>query len=151
MKIERAKVKDAPSLHEIINHFAKKGDMLPRSLSEIYENIRDFFVVRDGEEIVGAVALHIIWGDLAEIKSLSVREEYQGRGIGKSLVRACLEEAKKLGIPRVFCLTNNPSFFEKLGFKEIDVMELPRKIWGECQRCPKFPHCDEVAMTRDIV
>jgi len=148
--VERARIKDAPYLHELINHFARKGDMLPRPLSEIYENIRDFFVVRDGEKVVGTVALHIIWGDLAEIKSLSVWEEYQGRGIGGELVRACLDEARELGIPRVFCLTNKPKFFEKFGFKEVDVMELPRKIWGECQRCPKFPHCDEVAMTIDI-
>ncbi|GAH92768.1 unnamed protein product, partial [marine sediment metagenome] len=115
-------------------------------LSEIYENIRDYFVVRQGEQIIACAALHVMWSDLAEIKSVAVAEGSQGRGIGDQLVEACLKEAKELGMPTVFCLTYKPAFFERLGFSQLDKMELPRKVWGECYRCPKFPDCDEVAL-----
>lgn len=146
MKVDNAKVGDADSIHRIINRFADKGDILPRALSEIYENIRDFFVVRNEGEVVACAALHISWLDLAEIRSLAVDEKNQNQRIGSLLVQACLDEAKALGIPTVFCLTSEPAFFEKHGFKLVDKAELPRKVWGECYRCPKFPDCDEVAL-----
>lgn len=146
MKVDNAKVGDADSIRRMINRFADKGDILPRALSEIYENIRDFFVVRNEGEVVACAALHISWLDLAEIRSLAVDEKNQNQRIGSSLVRACLDEAKALGIPTVFCLTREPAFFEKHGFKLVDKAELPRKVWGECYRCPKFPDCDEVAL-----
>ena len=146
MKVDNAKVGDADSIHRIINRFADKGEILPRALSEIYENIRDFFVVRNEGEVVACAALHISWLDLAEIRSLAVDEKNQNQRIGSLLVQACLDEAKALGIPTVFCLTSEPAFFEKHGFKLVDKAELPRKVWGECYRCPKFPDCDEVAL-----
>lgn len=146
MKVDKAKIADVPQAHELINYFADKGEMLPRALSEIYENIRDFFVLREGDEIVGCVALHVAWADLAEIKSLAVKEDRQDQGLGSLLVQACLEEARELGIPTIFCLTYKPAFFEKYGFHQVDKLELPRKVWGECYRCPKFPNCDEVAL-----
>lgn len=146
MKVDNAKVGDADSMHRMINRFADNGDILPRALSEIYENIRDFFVVRNEGEVVACAALHVSWLDLAEIRSLAVEEKSQKQEIGSSLVQACLDEAKALGIPTVFCLTREPAFFEKQGFKLIDKAELPRKVWGECYRCPKFPDCDEVAL-----
>jgi len=146
MKVDNAKVGDADSIRRMINRFADKGDILPRALSEIYENIRDFFVVRNEGEVVACVALHISWLDLAEIRALAVDEKNQNQRIGSSLVQACLDEAKALGIPTVFCLTSEPAFFEKHGFKLVDKAELPRKVWGECYRCPKFPDCDEVAL-----
>ena len=133
-------------MHRMINHFADKGEMLPRPLSELYENIRDFFVIRQGDKVIACAALRISWSDLAEIKSLAVAKDSQEQGIGASLVEACLNEAKELGIPTVFCLTYQSAFFEKLGFCQIDKMELPRKIWTECYHCPKFPDCDEVAL-----
>jgi amino-acid N-acetyltransferase len=144
---ERAKIRDAPQMHRLINHFADKGEMLARSLSEIYENIRDYFVVRQGERVVACVALRVSWSDLAEIKSLAVAKDSQEQGIGAQLVEACLKEARELGIPTVFCLTYKSAFFEKVGFSQIDKAELPHKVWGECYRCPKFPNCDEVALT----
>lgn len=147
MRVEKARIADVPQMHRLVNYFADKGEMLHRPLSEMYENIRDHFVVREGDEVVGCVALHVSWEDLAEIKSLAVAEGKQDGGIGALLVQACLEEARRLGISTVFCLTYKPDFFEKLGFRRIDVMELPRKVWGECYRCPKFPNCDEVALT----
>ncbi len=133
-------------MHRMINCFADKGEMLPRPLSELYENIRDFFVIRQDDKVIACAALHISWSDLAEVKSLAVAEGSQEQGIGARLVEACLNEAKELGIPTVFCLTYRPPFFEKSGFSQIDKMELPRKIWTECYRCPKFPDCDEVAL-----
>jgi len=144
--VEKARISDATQMHELINYFADKDEMLARSLSEIYENIRDYFVVRQGERVIACASLHVMWSDLAEIKSVAVAEGSQGQGIGDQLVEACLKEAKELGMPTVFCLTYKPAFFERLGFSQLDKMELPRKVWGECYRCPKFPDCDEVAL-----
>ncbi|HJW88349.1 MAG TPA: N-acetyltransferase [Dehalococcoidia bacterium] len=146
MQIEKARIDDVPAIHRLVNFFADRGEMLHRPLSEVYENLRDFFVIRKDEELVACVALHICWSDLAEIKSLAVREEDQDQGVGKTLAEACIEEARGLGIATLFALTYKPTFFEKLGFKRVDVQELPRKVWGECQRCPKFPNCDETAL-----
>jgi len=150
MTATKANIYDAASMQELINSFAAKDLMLARALSEIYENIRDYFVVRDGNQVIGCAALHVNWLDLAEIKSLAVDEKKQRQGIGSSLVQACLDEAKQLGMPTVFCLTYKPAFFEKHGFQLIDRMELPRKVWVECYRCPKFPNCDEVALIRHM-
>ena len=146
--VEKAKIQDVPQIHRLINYFADRDEMLPRSLSEIYENIRDYFVYRKGDRLLACAALHIIWSDLAEIKSVAVAEEYQKQGVGTTLVDACLKEAEALGIPTIFCLTYQPAFFEKFGLSQIDKMELPRKVWTECFRCPKFPDCGEVALIR---
>lgn len=146
-RIEKAKIADVPQLQRLINYFAEKGEMLPRSLSEIYENLRDYFVIREKDEAIAGVALHILWSDLAELKALAVAEGVQGQGLGAALTRACLQEAENLGIATVFALTYQPAFFEKFGFKRVEVMSLPRKVWTECYRCPKFPNCDEVALT----
>ena len=144
--VEKARISDATQMQELINHFADKGEMLARPLSEIYENIRDYFVVRDGERVIACAALHVSWSDLAEIKSVAVIEDNQKQGFGDQLVESCLKEAKELGISNVFCLTYKPAFFEKCGFAQVDKAELPQKVWGECYRCPKFPDCHEVAL-----
>ena len=144
--VEKARIQDVPQIHRLINYFADKDEMLPRPLSEIYENIRDYFVVRKGEQVIACAALHVMWSDLAEIKSVAVAEDSHRQGIGARLMEACLKEVKGLGIPTVFCLTYKPAFFEKFNFSQIDKMEMPRKVWTECYRCPKFPDCDEVAL-----
>ena len=144
--VEKARIQDVPQIHQLINYFADKDEMLPRPLSEIYENIRDYFVIRKGEQVIACAALHVMWSDLAEIKSVAVAEDSHRQGIGARLMEACLKEAKGLGIPTVFCLTYKPAFFEKFKFSQIDKMELPRKVWTECYRCPKFPDCGEVAL-----
>jgi len=146
MKVEKAKMADVPQMHKLINKFAAQGEMLPRALSEIYENIRDYFVVRNRYKVVACVALHVSWADLAEIKSLAVAKGSQKQGIGVALVNTCIEEARELGIPTIFCLTYKPEFFRKYGFKSVHKSKLPRKIWGECYRCPKFPDCDETPL-----
>jgi amino-acid N-acetyltransferase len=148
LKVEKAKISDVPQIHQLINHFAEKDEMLPRPLSELYEDIRDCFVVRQGEQVVGCISLHVFWSDLAEIRSLAVAEGSQEQGIGAKLVEACLGEAEELGITTIFCLTYKPAFFEHFGFSQVDKMKLPRKVWTECYRCPKFPDCDEVALIR---
>ena len=120
--------------------------MLPRPLGELYETLRDFFVIRDGEQMIACAALHVCWADMAEIRSAAVAEGSQKQGLGDILVNACLQEARTLGINDVFCFTYRPDFFKRHGFVDIDKMELPRKVWTDCLRCPKFPNCDEVAL-----
>ena len=144
--VEKATISDVAEMHRLINYFADKDEMLPRPLSEIYENLRDYFVVRQDKQVTGCAALHVMWADLGEVKSVAVSEENQRQGIGSRLVEACISEARSLGLPTVFCLTYKPRFFEKFGFAEIDKMELPRKVWTECYHCPKFPDCNEVAL-----
>jgi len=150
MKVEKARISDITQVHKLINHFADKGEMLPRALAELYENIRDLFIVRDEEEVIGCAAHHIFWSDLTEIRGVAVAEEKQAQGAGALLVEACLDEARGLGIETVFCLTYKPDFFERIGFRRVDRGELPRKVWGECLRCPKFPDCDEVALVCEV-
>ena len=142
---------DVKGIHDLIAEYARKGDMLPRSLADIYENLRDYFVYlgEDGE-LVGSAAIHIMWEDLAEVRSLAVREGKMRRGVGTQLVESCISEAIMLGIDRVFALTYKPGFFEKLGFQTVDKAELPQKIWTDCLKCSKFPDCDEVALVADF-
>lgn len=146
MKIRKAKIADTREIQKLINEFARREEMIPRSINELYENIRDFFVCEEEGRIEGVCALHVLWEDLAEVRSLAVRKEHQRKGIGRSLVKKCLTEAKSLGVKRVFVLTYQPDFFKKLGFGDIDKASLPQKIWGDCIRCPKFPECDEHAL-----
>lgn len=149
--IRKARMSDVKTIQNLIAEYAKKGDMLPRSLSDIYENLRDYFVFQeDGGEVVGSAAIHIMWEDLAEVRSLAVRDGRMRRGIGTQLVEACISEAIVLGITRVFALTYKPEFFEKLGFRQVDKAELPHKIWTDCLKCAKFPDCDEVALVADF-
>ncbi|HUW23689.1 MAG TPA: N-acetyltransferase [bacterium] len=148
--IRKAKISDIKELQKLINFYAERGEMLPRSLNELYENLRDFLVFEEKEEILGCCALHVSWEDLGEIKSLTVKSGYTGKGIGKKLIEGCLKETKELGIKKVFALTYKPEYFKKEGFRKIEKDELPHKIWSECINCPKFPDCDEVAMLKEM-
>ena len=149
-QVARATVHDAEAIHRLVNFWAARGDMLPRTMGETYENLRDFFVVREDGEAVACGALHITWADLAELKSVAVAEDRQSAGYGSMIVRASIEEGRALGLDRIFALTYRPGFFERLGFQQVDVMTLPRKVWNECYRCPKFPGCNEIAMTLEL-
>ncbi|HNQ45518.1 MAG TPA: N-acetyltransferase [Syntrophorhabdus sp.] len=148
--LRKASIKDIKSIHSIVNSAAAKGEMLARSLGELYDNMRDYFVYEERGKVIGAGALHICWEDLAEIRSLCVTESSRGKGIGRMLVEACMEEARELNIAKVFLLTYQEEFFGKCGFTLVDKKELPQKIWSDCIRCPKFPECDEIAMMRRI-
>jgi len=148
--IRKAQIKDIKQMQSLINAFAKKDLMLPRSLNEIYENLRDFWVWEEGKKVVGCAALHISWDDLAEIKSVAVTRNKQRKGVGRKLVRVCIEEARDIGAKRIFVLTYKTDFFKELGFKKIKNSSLPHKIWAECINCCKFPNCQEVAMVRSL-
>ena len=145
--IRKAKISDITEIHKLINHFAGQDKMLPRSLSELYESTRDFLVYDKKGSIYGCVSLHMSWEGLAEIKCLAVWEPRQKKGIGRRLIKNALKEAERLEIKKVFALTYEVEFFKKYGFKEVNKSELPHKIWSECIKCPKFPNCDETAMT----
>jgi len=149
--IRKARMSDVKGIQQLIAEYARKGDMLPRSLADIYENLRDYFIFEEEDgELVGSAAIHIMWEDLAEVRSLAVREGKMRRGVGTQLVESCISEAIMLGIERVFALTYKPEFFEKLGFHIVDKSELPQKIWTDCLKCSKFPDCDEVALVADF-
>jgi amino-acid N-acetyltransferase len=148
--IRKARIDDIKSIQALINEFARRDLMLPRSLNELYENIRDYWVMASGKKIVGCCALHVSWDDLAEVKSLAVAKASQGKGIGKALVEACLGEADLLGARRIFVLTYKPKYFERFGFKRVEHAELPHKVWAECINCCKFPNCNEVALVKTL-
>ena len=150
VEVARATVRDADGIARLINFWAAQGQMLPRTVGETYEHLRDFFVVREGDRVVGCGALHIVWADMAELKSLAVEEGAHSRGIGAAITRACVEEGRVIGLDTLFALTYRPGFFERLGWRQADVMTLPRKVWNECYRCPKFPGCDEIAMVIEL-
>jgi len=148
--VRKAKIKDIKAIYELINFFAKKDLMLPRAINDLYDGMRDFFVYEENDAVSGCCALHISWDDLAEIRSLAVDESKQKQGIGKQLVQACLDEAKDLGIKNVFVLTYVPEHFEKFGFTRINKSYLPRKVWGECLSCVKFPDCSEIPLIKEL-
>jgi amino-acid N-acetyltransferase len=146
--VRKAVIADVVPIQEILNTFAAKGRLLARSLSELYEHLRAYFVLEmePGDRIQGVCGLGICWKDLAEIESLAVAEAFQGKGLGRKLMDACLQEAVDLGLNKVFTLTYVPDFFIKRGFYEVDKSCLPHKIWADCLKCPKFPDCDETAL-----
>ncbi len=148
--LRKAQIKDVKDIQKLLTGYASRGDMLSRSLSELYEALRDFYVVEEEGRLLGTAALHIVWEDLAEVRSVAVAEEAGRKGIGTQVVRACIDEARELGLRRVFCLTYKPEFFGKFGFRIVDKSELPHKVWGDCMKCVKFPDCDEIAMILDL-
>lgn len=148
--VRKARVDDVLRTAELINSYASQGLMLPKSLDQLYQNLRDLVVVEVSGEVIGCGALHVIWHDLAEIRSLAVAEPYTGNGVGRQIVTQLLAEARELGVPMVFALTYQVEFFEQLGFHKVAKETLPRKIWTDCLNCPKFPDCDETALVRSV-
>ena len=144
-RIRDARISDAREIHRLVLAWAEKGKMLPRPFAEIYESIRDFIVCETDGRVIGVVALHVVWENIAELRSLVVAEGSESHGVGKRLVEKALEEAAGLGLAEVFVLTYIPEFFTKLGFSVIDRQKLPHKIWSDCVKCHKFPDCDETA------
>ena len=147
-RIRPARMSDVRPIHALLSIFATKGLMLPRSISSLYDHLRDFVVYEEEGIIFGICALHICWDDLAEIRSLAVAEAKQQCGIGALLVESCLDEAESLEISNVFVLTYQAVFFRRFGFKDRDKQDLPHKIWSDCIHCSKFPDCDEDALIR---
>ena len=149
--IRKARIADVVEIQKMLRDFAETGSLLARSLSELYTTLRDIVVFEDeAGRILGCCCLHIVWEDLAEIRSLAVLESHRHHGIGGRLVEACVSEAKALGICRLFALTYEVGFFEHLGFRLVDKNMFPQKVWADCLHCPKFPNCDESALVLDI-
>lgn len=148
--IRRATINDIKQIQKLIKFYADRDEMLPRSLNELYENIRDFFIYAENKKVIGCCALHVCWQDLGEIKSLAVVKTRQGKGVGAQLLNACLKEAKRLGLKKIFALTYRPEYFKQFGFKDIEKATLPHKIWIDCINCVKFPDCNENALMKEI-
>ncbi len=148
--LRKAQIGDVKEIQKLLTLYASRGDMLSRSLSELYEALRDYYVEVEEGQLLGTAALHIVWDDLAEVRSVAVAENVGRKGVGSRLVTACIEDARSLGLKRVFCLTYKPDFFAKFGFRLVDKSELPHKVWGDCIKCVKFPDCDENAMILDL-
>jgi amino-acid N-acetyltransferase len=148
--IRKATIKDIKAIHSLLQQYGRKGELLPRPLSVLYDHVRDFSVYADDEDsnVLGCCALQFCWDDLAEIRSLAVNPDHVGKGIGSKLVEKVLADATSFKIQKVFALTYRPGFFERFGFDRIDRSELPIKIWADCIMCIKFPDCDEIAMMK---
>ncbi|MDB9823159.1 N-acetyltransferase [Deltaproteobacteria bacterium] len=152
MLIRKAVAKEVGEIHKLLSHYAEQGLLLPRSLSELYDHLRDFSVIEDSNNssIIAVCALGVCWEDLGEIRSLAVVEDHHGKNFGTRLVENCLAEAASLGLKKIFALTYVPDFFTKKGFRNIEKSILPHKIWADCYKCPKFPDCDEIAMMKEL-
>ncbi len=152
--VRNAIMSDVPEIHRLITYHAEFNRMLFRSHADLYEHLRDFFVFTEpqaqGDRVLGCAALELVWRDLAEIKSLAVDEAQRGRGIGRQLVEAALREGRRLGLAKVFALTREQAFFERLDFSVVDKQTLPHKVWTDCVRCPLQENCDEIAVVMEL-
>lgn len=146
INVRKARLTDVPKMMPLLNEYARQAEILPRMEADVYQSIRDWVVAEAEGKIVGMGALLIMWGDLAEIRSLVIDPAHQGHGIGRAMVFQLLDEARALGLPRVFALTRKPGFFLKTGFQLTRIEHLPRKVQKDCVFCPKFHSCDEVAV-----
>ncbi len=153
MIFRKGRVQDVPQIYHQLAKLSDMGILLPRSLSELYDLIRDFYVTCPDDEpetVVGMCALHICWADLGEIRSLALKEDLRGGGTGRRLVEECIKEAREFGLKNLFALTYIPEYFIKLGFKQVEKSKLPQKIWADCFKCVKFPECDEVSLVLEL-
>jgi amino-acid N-acetyltransferase len=148
--VRPAAIGDVPYIHYLVENYAAQGNLLPRTMSELYRHLRDFFVIEVDGKLAGCGALEIFTEDLGEIRSLVVDDQYKRHGFGKLLVERLLDEARTIGLRRIMALTYVPQFFHKLGFKTVPKETLPEKVWGICVKCYKFNNCDEIAVLREL-
>lgn len=148
--IRKPKLTEVAGIKKLLDLASVDGAVLPRPLMELYEFVRDFYTYVDEQGVGGCCALHIDTVDLAEVRSLVVRPDLRNTGVGVGLLNACIEEARRLNIARVYALTRSPEYFNRHGFHEIDKHELPHKVFSDCLRCPSFPDCDEVAVIQTL-
>jgi amino-acid N-acetyltransferase len=149
--IRKALLHEVPEIYRLLLEFSRDGEILPRTLAEVYARLRDYYVFReDRGPLVGVAALHICWEGLGEIRSLAVMPAHQGRGIGSRLVASCLEDARGLGLNQVFCLTLRPEFFQRFGFQVVSRESLLPIVWADCVNCIKCPDCDEIPMMLNL-
>lgn len=148
--VRPAAIGDVPTIHHLLEIYAAKGNLLPRTFSELYRHLRDFFVIEVDGRVVACAALEIFTEDLGEVRSLVVDEAHERRGYGRLLVERVLDEARTIGLRRVMALTYVPLFFHRLGFRTVGKESLPEKVWGVCVKCYKFNHCDETAVLKEL-
>ncbi len=149
--IRKAQIQEVPEIRRFLTEFTLEGGILPRTLADLYGQLRDYFVYReDGGPIIGVAALHVCWAGLGEIRSVAVAPEYRSRGLGSRLVKTCLEEARVLGLSEIFLLTLAPDFFKSFGFRVVSREDLLPIVWADCVNCVKFPDCDEIPMLLEL-
>jgi amino-acid N-acetyltransferase len=148
--IRSATISDVPAISELITVYAERGLMLFRPLADLYEKVREFVVWEESGQVLGCCALEVVWRDLAEVKSLAVRQDARGRGIGRRLVEAVEAEAVRVGLGRIFALTREQAFFERAGFLVVPKDSLPHKVWSDCIKCPRLNDCDEIAVCKPL-
>ena len=151
LTIRKAKLADVPDFHRLINHYAGERIMLPRTLTDLYENVWEFTVAEEEGQLAGCGALKLYNQEIAEIRSLCVEAARKSKGIGRELVEQLLDEAEGFGLKTVFALTVSPAFFEKLGFREVPRERFPTKVWRDCLRCDRYTSCNEKAVTMELV
>lgn len=150
MIFRKATFSDVEDILKLINGYAEQGLMLARARNTLYENLREFILAEEDGQVVGVAALHLVWDELGEIRSLAVHSSKVKSGIGRAIVEMLTDEARELGVKTLFALTYQPGFFAKLDFKEMPKESVPHKMWKECINCPKFPNCDEIAMVKEL-
>jgi amino-acid N-acetyltransferase len=149
--IRKAKIHEVPEIRRFLGTFSQDGGILPRTLADLYGQLRDYYVYREDQgPILGIAALHICWAGLGEIRSVAVAPTHQRRGIAARLVQTCLAEAHALGLSEIFLLTLVPEFFQRFGFQVVSREELLPIVWADCVNCIKFPDCDEIPMLLDL-
>jgi amino-acid N-acetyltransferase len=149
--LRKAQQKDVSFIYKLLLHYAEQGVLLGRPRGELYEFLRDFVIAEDERgDAVGMCALHLIWEDLCEIRSLAVLPAQRGKNWGAKLIEACISEAITLGFNQIFALTYQTAFFLRHGFAEVPKQRLPNKIWADCVKCVKFPDCDETAVLLEL-
>jgi amino-acid N-acetyltransferase len=148
--IRPAAIGDVPTIHHLLEIYAAKGNLLPRTFSELYRHLRDFFVIEIDAKVVACGALEIFTEDLGEVRSLVVDEAHERRGLGRMLVERITAEARTIGLKRLMALTYVPTFFHKLDFQTVSMDTLPEKVWGVCVKCYKYNNCDEIAVLKEL-
>ncbi len=148
--IRPAEVGDIQGIKALIDPHVETGIMLPKTLTQLYESVRDFQVCVEDQRVIGAGALHVLWEDLAEIRSIAVHPKFHRRGLGSKIVDALIEESRALGIRRLFTFTLAVEFFQSFGFLEYPRNDIPPIVWVECSKCSKYYNCDETGMILQI-
>jgi len=149
--IRKAKIHEVPEIRRFLVQFSQDGGILPRTLADLYGQLRDYYVYREEQgPLLGIAALHICWAGLGEIRSVAVAPTHQRRGIASRLVQTCLAEAQAIGLSEIFLLTLVPEFFQRFGFKIVSREDLLPIVWADCVNCVKFPDCDEIPMHLDL-
>lgn len=148
--IRPAAIGDVPYIHHLLEIYAAQGNLLPRTMNELYRHLRDFFVIEVNGKVAGCGALEIFTESLGEVRSLVVDDAWKGQGFGRMLVQRIIEEARAIGLKRLMALTYVAPFFHKLGFKTVAMDTLPEKVWGICVKCYKYNNCDETAVLLEL-